>query len=580
MLIRHLCIILLALLGFNNIILGNENSTNDNILPEMIIVKPGIPDPTLIQKSIKSIDSKTAASKIPEKFNDVILPSRWDWREKGIITEVQDQDWPTCGSCYSFGALANVESMLQMGGAGVWDLSENHVKECSWHDPSCDGGYYMWVSYVLSEHGTVLEICDPYIPANVSCKVDCNYQHTLLGLRIITDDLSPDPELIKNYIYNYGPLEVSMQMGDFDTEWYDEFMAYDGSYTLYYPDPVYGIGHSVLLVGWDDNLVHVGGMGGWIIKNSMGLEWGGPCGFGTEGGYGTIGYGVAYIGIFATYMSDWQPYDDNGGLLFYDEAGPTREMGFSSNTAWGMCKYVIEEETYITRVEFWTNDVTTDIDIYIYDDFDGSVPTTLLSSSLDHSFVEYGYFSIVLPEPLEVLVGDDIYVVTKVTNESHVYPIGGDGEGPRETGFTFVSADGTLWFDAGLLRHADVGIRLRYSDVPCIDSDGDGFGDPDYLGNQCELDNCPDIYNPDQFDIDGDNIGDACDFKRGDANSDDNVDVGDAVYLINLVFKGGPAPERLECGDANCDDFCNIGDAVFIINLVFKQGPSPDEACN
>ncbi|MEE9442678.1 MAG: C1 family peptidase [candidate division Zixibacteria bacterium] len=580
MIIRNAYIILILQLIFNSIILGNEIESPDLNLPKMITIKPGIPDPTLLQKDIKSIDAKAAVRKIPEKFKNTTLPFRWDWREKGIITAVQDQDWPTCGSCYSFGALANVESMLQMDGAGVWNLSENHIKECNWHDLSCDGGGFSWVSCVLSENGTVLESCDPYIPANVSCKTDCDFQHTLLGLRTVTDELIPDPELIKNYLYTYGPMEVGMGLGDFDTEWYDELMAYDGSYTLYYSELIWGIGHSVLIVGWDDDLIHEGGTGGWIIKNSMGTSWGGPCGSGTEGGYATIGYGVAYIGIFPEYMSDWQPYDHNGGILFYDEAGPTRELGFSSNTAWGMCKYVIENETYITRVEFWTNDPTTDIDIYIYDDFDGSVPSNLLSSSLDHSFVEYGYFSIILPEPLAVSIGDDIYVVTNVTNEQHVYPIMGDGDGPQETGYTFVSADGELWFDAGLLRHADVGIRLRYSNVPCIDSDGDGFGDPDYWGNQCDLDNCPDTYNSDQIDSDGDNIGDACDYKRGDANSDDNVNVGDAVYIINYVFKNGPGPDRLECGDANCDGDCNVGDAVFLINHVFKDGLSPEEACN
>ncbi|MFH2036474.1 MAG: M12 family metallo-peptidase [Candidatus Zixiibacteriota bacterium] len=45
----------------------------------------------------------------------------------------------------------------------------------------------------------------------------------------------------------------------------------------------------------------------------------------------------------------------------------------------------------------------------------------------------------------------------------------------------------------------------------CIDTDGDGFGDPGYPTNTCFTDNCPDIYNPDQSDWDADGIGDACD---------------------------------------------------------------------
>ncbi len=65
----------------------------------------------------------------------------------------------------------------------------------------------------------------------------------------------------------------------------------------------------------------------------------------------------------------------------------------------------------------------------------------------------------------------------------------------------------------------------------------------------------------------------------GDANGDGAPNVGDAVYLINYVFKGGPAPDPLEAGDANCDGSSNVGDAVYLINFVFKGGPQPCASC-
>jgi hypothetical protein len=62
----------------------------------------------------------------------------------------------------------------------------------------------------------------------------------------------------------------------------------------------------------------------------------------------------------------------------------------------------------------------------------------------------------------------------------------------------------------------------------------------------------------------------------GDANYDFSTDVGDASYLINYVFNGGPAPKPiLETGDANCDGQVNVADAVRIINYVFKNGDEP-----
>jgi hypothetical protein len=68
-----------------------------------------------------------------------------------------------------------------------------------------------------------------------------------------------------------------------------------------------------------------------------------------------------------------------------------------------------------------------------------------------------------------------------------------------------------------------------------------------------------------------------CDCIPGDANGDGQVNVGDAVYLIAYVFKGGPPPTPYPIcsGDANCDCQCNVGDAVYIISYVFKSGPAP-----
>jgi Dockerin type I domain len=61
----------------------------------------------------------------------------------------------------------------------------------------------------------------------------------------------------------------------------------------------------------------------------------------------------------------------------------------------------------------------------------------------------------------------------------------------------------------------------------------------------------------------------------GDANDDRFVNVSDAVYIINYVFVGGPAPYNYEAGDTNCDDLVNVSDAVSIINFVFTGGNEP-----
>jgi len=61
----------------------------------------------------------------------------------------------------------------------------------------------------------------------------------------------------------------------------------------------------------------------------------------------------------------------------------------------------------------------------------------------------------------------------------------------------------------------------------------------------------------------------------GDANGDGIVNIGDAVFIINYIFKGGPAPVPLSNADANCDSEINVADGVYIVNYVFKSGPDP-----
>lgn len=67
----------------------------------------------------------------------------------------------------------------------------------------------------------------------------------------------------------------------------------------------------------------------------------------------------------------------------------------------------------------------------------------------------------------------------------------------------------------------------------CVDSDGDGFGDPGHPENWCADDNCPSVYNPDQLDTDDDGEGDVCD------DDDDADGIADAADNCPLVFNPG-----------------------------------------
>lgn len=66
------------------------------------------------------------------------------------------------------------------------------------------------------------------------------------------------------------------------------------------------------------------------------------------------------------------------------------------------------------------------------------------------------------------------------------------------------------------------------------------------------------------------------DYHPGDADGDGTVNLGDAVHLINFIFKNGAPPGFPAWrGNPNGDAAINIGDPVYLINYIFRSGPPP-----
>ncbi|MGC9334853.1 MAG: C1 family peptidase, partial [Anaerolineae bacterium] len=397
---------------------------------------------------------------LPRGVQPQALPDVFDWRDSGKVTPVKDQG--NCGSCYAFSFLGNFESRLLIDGAGTWDLSENHAKECNWEEvygsgSSCSGGNFFMVADLYSQTGSVLESCNPYVPSDVGCSLTCPYQQSVLDFRLISGNPVPSPAVLKQYIYDHGPVATTVYVDD-DPLGFSG--SYDGSTTMNYTAPAGETNHGVVIVGWSNNLPPVPGgsmpADGWIVKNSWGTGWG-------DGGYFYITYGSGNIGAYSAFVQDWQLYDSAGDLWYYDEAGWSTSYGTgSSTTCSGLAKYIPGSNTNVTHVEFWTNDVTSDVDVYLYDSFDGTSPSNPLATKLDNSFAEAGYHSVALDSPVLVTAGNDVIAVVKFTNSAYTYPIAVDRDGPTETGRTYISATGNpgTWVDLSNYG-VDATIRLR-----------------------------------------------------------------------------------------------------------------------
>lgn len=62
----------------------------------------------------------------------------------------------------------------------------------------------------------------------------------------------------------------------------------------------------------------------------------------------------------------------------------------------------------------------------------------------------------------------------------------------------------------------------------------------------------------------------------GDANYDGSINVLDVAYIVNYLYKGGPAPIPPIAADADGSGYTNILDAANIISYLYKGGSAPD----
>ena len=210
-------------------------------------------------------------------------PAAYDWRDYGRVAGVKDQG--SCGSCWAFGTVSNIEGLYAKEKGVLKTFSEQMLVDCDTLDSGCNGGLeenaYTW----LKKNGGIMFESDyPYTGRKGSCKsVASKYADIkVTGFKKLGGSSSVyscvDEDEMKEFLYENGPVSVALNANPLQT-YVSGILDVSSSKCK-----TSGINHSVSLVGYGSASVDY-----WIIKNSWGKNWGESGFFRIRRGNGTCG---------------------------------------------------------------------------------------------------------------------------------------------------------------------------------------------------------------------------------------------------------------------------------------------------
>lgn len=378
----------------------------------------------------------TNPSTYPPFPKSTAFPSSYDLRTFGRMTSVKNQG--ACGSCWSFATFGSMESRWKTLGINDFDLSENNLKDCHGFDYSpCQGGHsWMSISYLTRRNGPVLESQDPYVAASASCVTGITPTDYEVNARFLPNDINT----IKQILMDYGAIYTAFYWNSAYYNYSDYTYFYNGSTPQ---------NHGVVIAGWDDTKNTAGGTGAWLIKNSWGPSWG-------NNGYFYISYNDAKINSEVCYYPSYLSMNANSKLYYYDELGEVIDFGYSSSIAYALNKFVTTNTYPLTRVATWIASGNGTVDIEIYDTFNGTTLSGLLTSITGLSTPYAGYYTFDLPDPVTMTSGNEIYFKVRYNTPGYNFPVpvesvyaGYSSNAVIQSNVAWLSPDGSSWVPIG-----------------------------------------------------------------------------------------------------------------------------------
>ncbi len=393
---------------------------------------------------------------LDKEAEEIILPSRFDYREQGKLPLAGDQG--DLGTCWAFSSLMAMESTLLPEES--WDFSEDHMSRMnSFSLAQEEGGQYaMSMAYLLAWQGPVREEDDAYGDGYSPEGLE-PVKH-VQEIRILEEK---DYDRIKRAVYETGGVQSSLYTTLQNVESTDPYYSRE-TCGYYYPGEEKP-NHNVVIVGWDDDYPRENfteqpqGDGAFICLNSWGQQ------FGEEGCF-YVSYYDTNIGAVNVLYSGITDPDVYTGIYQSDLCGWIGQLGYGQADAWFSNAYQAAGDEMLTAVGFYATMPDTRYTVYAQTGGQGPEELMLSEPLASGSFTDAGFYTVPLSQEIPLKSGEKFWITVQIHTPGAIHPVAIEYQAPDmggkvdlSDGEGYLSQDGKTWVSAEQTQKANLCLK-------------------------------------------------------------------------------------------------------------------------